>query len=296
VKLDDHNKPIRYKARVVVRGFLQEFGVNYDETFAPVAKSKSIKMLLTLASQFDLELKQLDFETAFLNAPLTESVYVKLPQGYDSNTGKIWKLNKALYGLKQAPYEWNRELDNALVQLGYHATSADPCIYTRATSNGRFIVLSIYVDDTIILYHAKDDGEWLSDKSKIESKYKIQDLGDLHWILNMRVIRNRSCHTIILDQEAYIEKLLMIHNMTTCKSVINPSLAADLTRPKDATDVSLSTSQHALFRSIVGGPPYAANMTRIDIGYSVGVLCRQLAAPTERHLTGAKHVLIFSWY
>ncbi|MGZ5510499.1 MAG: reverse transcriptase domain-containing protein [Nitrososphaeraceae archaeon] len=124
-KYDADSKPIKYKARFVAKGFKQIYGLDYDEVFAPVVRFKSIKMLLSIAAQFNLELKQIDFKTAFLNASLEHEIYVEQPEGYIQDKNLVCKLNKALYGLKQAPNEWYKELNQYLLSLGYKSTDID---------------------------------------------------------------------------------------------------------------------------------------------------------------------------
>jgi hypothetical protein len=134
-KLDENGKVIRYKARLVGRGFQQQAGVNYDETFAPVTKLKSVKLLLSLAATHDLEIKQLDFDTAFLNATLDHEVYMTLPPG-TSNPGKVVRLVKSLYGLKQAGHDWNKLISRKIIDLGYTQLKCDTCLFIKRTQQG----------------------------------------------------------------------------------------------------------------------------------------------------------------
>ena len=137
VKLDGDNNPIRWKARVVAKGFQQVYGVDYMETFAPVAKLKSIKLVLAITAQLDLELMQLDFDTAFLNASLTDDLYMEQPPGFHQGADNIvCKLKKALYGLKQAPYEWNKNLHKFHAHHGLFCHSQRP-LRLRETHSGR---------------------------------------------------------------------------------------------------------------------------------------------------------------
>ena len=274
----------------MVHGHKQTYGIDYTDTFAPTAKSKSIKLMLSDAAKNNKELHQFDFETAFLNATLKENVYIKLPDGCGTLSGKIWKLNKALYGLKQSPHEWNSEMNNTLISLGYTPIKSDPCIYIKHVGK-QVIILYLYVDDTIASYHKSIESIWLKDFTSLKSKYKIKDLGNCEWILNMKLIRDRTAGTITLSQEAYIKQLLIDHGMdiNTIKTVDNPC------DPSLTTVIShselLDSTHHTLFRSIIGGLSYAAHMTRSDIAYAVSFLSRHLAAPTLQHLNAAKRIL-----
>jgi Reverse transcriptase (RNA-dependent DNA polymerase)/Integrase core domain len=293
IKLDNNNQPIRYKARVVAKGFQQVYGIDYTETFAPVAKLKSIKLVLAIAADEDFELKQLDFDTAFLNAYLSEEVYMEQPEGFhNGNSNMVCKLNKALYGLKQAPYEWNQELHKFMLQLGYSAIICDPCVYIKRVSANRIIILCLYVDDTMVAYNKLDESIWLTDKQAIANYYPIKDLGDCEWILNMRVTRNRETKQIMLCQEAYVNRMLQQFNLSNCNPAPNPEVVADLTvLPNGQEPIQLNEQDHACYRSLVGALLYAANTTRVDIAHVVGILSRYVAAPANHHLAAAKHCL-----
>jgi transposase InsO family protein len=126
VKRDQHNMPVKYKARLVAKGFQQKKGIDYFETFAPVVKNKSMRIVFALAVHYRLCVKQIDFVTAFLNADLEETIYMHQPEGFevrDNNGHKlVWRLKKALYGLKQAPRQWNDDIDSTLIKFGYEST------------------------------------------------------------------------------------------------------------------------------------------------------------------------------
>ena len=113
-----NGKVFKYKARLVAKGFKQQEGIDYNETFAPVLKYTSLKILLALSPNNNIKLKQLDVKTAFLNAKVSENIYMKVPEGLNVDGSKyVLKLNRALYGLKQAPREWNKEVSSFLVNV-----------------------------------------------------------------------------------------------------------------------------------------------------------------------------------
>jgi hypothetical protein len=197
-----------------------------------------------------------------------------------------------LYGLKQAPLEWNLDIHNYLTnELGYEQLECDKCIYIKNTSHG-LIILCIYVDDTIIAYPKEVESIWLSDKTKIATKYAIKDVGDCIWILNMKVNRDRINHTITLSQEAYIKRILENFNHAECKTLINPCIDADLFLPPDGVDMTrLTPDRLTLYQSIVGSLLYAALTTRPDIAFAVSELSRFSTQATEFHLQAAYHTL-----
>lgn len=301
-KPDANGKIVRWKARLVVRGFQQQEGIDFNETFSPTVRMKSIKTMLALAVDLDLEIKQIDYDTAFLNANLQEDVYVKLPDGYtvlDKHNTKALKLNKALYGLKQAPREWYLELHAVLLQLTYNSSPLDECLYVKTVHIGDniyYMYLSVYVDDTLAFYPKEVEHIWLKDKEAIASKFKIKDMGDCEWILHMRITRIRpngnNPGILTLAQDSYMEQMLNEFNMSDCKATSTPYHVDDLTMVPDKVEpIILNTKDHTLYRSIIGSLLYAANITRIDLSYVVGVLARYCHLPYNYHLSAAKYVL-----
>jgi hypothetical protein len=248
--------------------------------------------MLSLTAQYDLELQQLDFDTAFLNAPVHEDIYKEQPEGFHVGAANMaCKLNKAIYGLKQASHEWNRTIDTFMKSLGYRALRSDPCVYIKCSKTDRLIIICLYVDDTVIAFTRFDLAEWTADKRSIAAEYAIKDLGECRWILNMKITRDRPNRTITLSQAAYIERIISQYGMSECRTTSNPARIGDLYEPIDGSvSIPLSRSRAELYQSMVGALLYAANVTRIDIAFIVGQLCRYTAAPCVHHLEAAKQV------
>jgi hypothetical protein len=203
----------------------------------------------------------------------------------------VWRLHKALYGLKQAPRQWHQQVMSTLVDLGYESTIADPCILVKRMDGYPPIFLTLYVDDTLAVYHPDLEHVWLTDKAAISKQYAITDLGDCNWVLNMEVIQSADRSTILLSQRAYLERVLNQYNMSDCKPELTPMTQIDLTDTKLEPGKPLSPAQHELYRKIIGSTLYVANVTRIDIAHTVGMLARFVSAPTTTHLTAAKRLL-----
>ena len=141
----------RHKARLVARGFSQEFGSDYDETFSPVVRQESLRTLAAISSLYGLTLNHVDITTAFLNGALNEEVYMKQPNGYEENPGGerlVCRLKKSIYGLKQSSRSWNMTLDTHLKQLGFVQLDSDPCIYHLTDDTSLY--MGVYVDDIVI--------------------------------------------------------------------------------------------------------------------------------------------------
>jgi hypothetical protein len=295
VKRNKDNEIIRWKSRLVVQGFSQTYGVDYFDTYAPTVRYKSVKWLLALAAQHDYEIKQIDYDTAFLNAELKEEVYMKLPPGYrPKGTTKhhVWRLIRALYGLKQAPREWWLKLSKTLNSLGYYASEIDESVYMKKVGEHR-IYLTLYVDDTLSIYPKAVEDVWLQDKASIASVYPIKDLSDCEWILNMSVDRDRINRTITLSQGGYVDLIIGNHDIEPCRPVSTPYVPYDLTLMDPNLDGNrpLNTKEHHEYRMIVGELLYAACITRIDLAYITNLLARFNNKPYLFHLEGVRRVL-----
>jgi hypothetical protein len=307
VKRNDKNEIIRWKARLVIQGFRQKEGIDYNETFSPTVHIKSIKLMLAIAAEMDYEIKQIDFDTAFLNATLDEEIYMKRPDGLHlvgqftkwttgSNTNDpetALRLKKALYGLKQAPREWWLQLHKLLQRIGYTSSPIDECLYMKNV-NGKKMYLTVYVDDMLCIFPKELNSEWEKDKKLISDQYKIKDMGDCEWILNMSVVRDRAARTITLSQQSYIELVLSGHSslINPLKTVSTPYLYHDITVcPDGVVDKELTTEEHAEYRSIVGELLYAATISRVDLAYIVSSLARYVNNPHNYHMAAAIRVL-----
>ncbi|KAM1701730.1 hypothetical protein ACFXTH_027076 [Malus domestica] len=140
-----------HKARLVARGFTQTYGVDYKETFAPVAKMNTVRVLLSVAINSQWSLHQMDVKNAFLHGELEEEVYMRLPPGHEreKEQGVVCKLHKAIYGLKQSPRAWYSKLSSVLMSSGFKRSNVDSSMFTRLGTHGRLVVL-VYVDDLIV--------------------------------------------------------------------------------------------------------------------------------------------------
>ena len=144
----DANGNITYKARLCAQGFSQKED-EYGETYAPVLGYSSLRILLSIATKLNYDLNQWDVCTAFLNADVQETIYMKQPEGFTTPDGKVCKLVKTLYGLKQSPYEWNKLLNSFFIEHGWLRCISDPCIYRKMSKTKHIMFTGVFVDDSI---------------------------------------------------------------------------------------------------------------------------------------------------
>ena len=171
----------RYKARLVAQGYSQEPGQDYDDTYAPVARFSSIRSLLAIAVQLNLEVHQMDVRTAFLNRDLEHEIYMEQPEGYEDEEHPdfICKLRKSLYGLKQSARCWNVKMDSFLKASGYNQSTADPCMYRKSENrDGKqcLMLIALYVDDIVLT----TNGTTMLNKEKnqLMKRFEIEDQGE----------------------------------------------------------------------------------------------------------------------
>ncbi|KAK1413803.1 hypothetical protein QVD17_35586 [Tagetes erecta] len=196
----------KFKARLVIQGFRQKEGLDYFDTYAPVARISTIRLLLALAAIHNLVIHQMDVKTAFLNGDLDEEIYMKQPEGFvmPGQEHKVCKLVKSLYGLKQAPKQWHQKFDDAVLSNGYMINQADKCVYSKFDKSGKGVIICLYVDDMLIFGTSQDQ----VDKTKefLSSKFSMKDMGEAEVILGIRITRENN--KISISQSHYIEKVL----------------------------------------------------------------------------------------
>ena len=221
VKNDMDGNPSIYKARLVARGFTQIYGVDFVETFSPVASVRSIRIVLAIAAYHDYEIWQMDVKTAFLNGFLEEVVYMTQPEGFldPSNPNKVCKLKRSIYGLKQASRSWNFRFDQVIKKFDFLRSEEEPCVYMKF-SGSKVVILVLYVDDILLI--GNDIPMLVSVKTWLGKNFQMKDLGEAQYILGMKIYRDRSKKILGLNQEAYIDKVLDKFRMTESKKGLVP--------------------------------------------------------------------------
>ena len=280
----------RYKARIVLMGNYQIFGVDFTETFAPVAKYESFRLLLALSAKLGLEVHQMDVKTAFLNSVIDAEIYMIQPEGYVQDPTLVCRLNKSLYGAKQAGRLWAQLLHTTLVKLEYTNCHKDVCLYKkRVGENGGLLLLLVYVDDIII---ASNEPTYLQ-KAKMELKehFEMKDMGKVEYALKIKITQDLKKGTITLTQEKYVNDILDKFDMELIEPVATPQ------NPNLQLEVGLKMTEDQIkknpikYRELVGAFHYLVRGTRPDIANSVRELSKFLTCFNQTHWNAAVRVL-----
>ena len=288
IKRDKSGDISHFKARLVAKGFTQIPGQDFTFTFAPVARWDSIRSLLCIATINDFEIRQLNVKTAYLNGPLDEEIYMRVPDGFTFSS-PYWHLRKGLYGLRQAGRQWYLTLHDAYTQLGYNRCESDWSVYTRRSPSA-LSMSATSVDDILLVSDSVSESDRAT--SEINDKFTITDIGNTEWILGCRITRFRSKRVLMLDQEQFVLSILRQFGMEHCNSVKTPLPKWRLTPDMcPQNDTKRETATSLPYCAIVSKCMYLSTCTRPDITYAIRELARFMSNYGERHFAAAKHLL-----
>ncbi|KAM1349822.1 hypothetical protein EV1_003832 [Malus domestica] len=269
---------------MVAKGYSQKPGIDFQETFAPVARHETIRGLISVAAQKGWFLHQLDVKSAFLNGVLKEEVFVDQPQGFvlKGQEHKVYKLKKALYGLKQAPRAWYGEIDSYFNERGFQRSENEPALYVKTEGISDILIVSLYVDD--LVYTGSSRNMILNFKNDMMRKYEMSNLGMLHYFLGISIIQSND--GIFITQKKYAKTLLEKFKMVGCKPVATPLVVNEKFQREDGS----GDADESVYRSLVGSLLYLTT-TRPDIMYAASLLSRFMHKPTCIHYGAAKRIL-----
>ena len=238
----------RYKAKLVAKGFTQTYGVDYSETFSPVAKLNTVRVLLSVAINKNWPLYQLDVKKTFINGDLEEEVYMSPPPGFEAQFDhRVCKLHKSLYGLKQSLRAWFDKFTTFVKSEGYNLGHSNYTLFTEVSKSGKIAMLIVYVDDIVL--SIDDTVEIVQLKKNMRDEFEIKDLGNLKYFLGMEVARSKE--GISISQRKYTLDLLIETGMMGCRTADTPiKFNAKLGNSIDKVPVDKEKYQHLLGKLI----------------------------------------------
>lgn len=283
----------RFKARLVIRGFLQQEGIDYETTYAPTASMTTLRLLLALAAYFNWSLWNINFVTAFLNGYVDEEIYMEYPEGLEElvddlppRSEAVLKLIKALYGLKQSPRIWWNVINDFLLSLGFHCCAdSDVNLYTL-TKDGLFIAVLLFVDDMLFVGDMSLIQEVVQ---ALKEEFELRDLGEPDLFLGIQLRQQKE--GLFIHQERYTRKILDRFHMSSAKPVNTPLPPKTVLNSETDDRLLLDSAKATHYRAIVGALMYLVVCTRPDLAFALSRLSKFSAKPAKKHLHAAEHTL-----
>ncbi|RAW25625.1 hypothetical protein PC110_g17962 [Phytophthora cactorum] len=286
LKRDAEGRIKRFKARLVIHGFKQHFGIDYLETYAPVIRFEAIWAAILYARKRGWDIKQYDVKTVFLYGLPEELTFMEIPARSDEGVSGgtlICQLIKSLYGLKQAPAVWNKTLHAFLVSLRLTRLDSDYGLYAMYKNGEVAMLLTVYVDDLLLMGPAALCSQVAA---QLESKFTLTSMGEVRYLLGIEITLDGVHNRIVYSQRSHIDKLLKKFNLENSYGCWTPQATSEFRAkpkpfPKDAA---------VPYRELVGGLQYLVSGSRPDIAHAVQHLGKFLSCYTEAHYREAERV------
>ena len=263
MKRNEKGEPSVFKARLVARGFQQKEIFDFSETYAPVAKLTTLRVLLSLANQYDYKVHQMDVKSAFLNGEVGEEIFVYPPEGMELPENQVLKLVKSLYGLKKSPHYWNKKFNAFMEDSGFERSKADFCLYIKTEKHARIYVL-LYVDDLIIC----GNGRVEDFKGRLQNHFQMNDLGPVSNYLGLHIKQEKE--SIVIHQISYLKRILKLYGMENCNPVSTPLIPGIMFPKNPSPDKEM---EHKC-RKLIGYVMYAMLGSRPDLCAAISILSR----------------------
>ncbi|GJV45493.1 retrovirus-related pol polyprotein from transposon TNT 1-94 [Tanacetum coccineum] len=282
VKLDEYDDVLKNKARLVAKGYRQEEGINFEESFASVARIEAIRIFIANAASKNMIIYQMDVKTTFLNGELKEEVYVSQPEGFvdPDHPTHVYHVKKALYGLKQAPRAWYDTLSRFLLDNKFSKGAVDPTLFTRKTGK-HILLVQIYVDD--IIFASTDPKACDIFSNEMSSKFQMSMMGQMSFFLGLQVSQNPG--GIFINQSKFTREILKKFRMDLCDPVDTP-MVDRIKLDEDPLGIPVDPTR---FCGMVGSLMYLT-ASRPDLVFVVCMCARYQAKPTKKHLEALKRV------
>ena len=284
----------RYKARLVACGYAQLYGIDYLDTYAPVVKHHSIKLVLAIAALKDLDLMQIDIKTAFLNGDLTEEIFMEQPEGFVVAGKEDWlcRLVKRIYGLKQAARCWFIKFNQAIITLGFVQCLHDQCVYYRFTKNGEYTIIIIYVDDGLICSNVS--GVFIEIVNHLKKQFDVRSLPANRFV-GIDISRNREKRTLSLSQPTFARSILSRFGMNDCNPMSIPAKPDRRLTPEMSpkTEDDRNYMANVPYRECIGSLMYLMAMTRPDIALALNQAAAYVSNPGREHWDAVLQILCY---
>ena len=292
MKRGPNGEKLKLRACLVANGQRQQYGIDYNETFAPTSNMMTIRAVLATAARRDWEIHQVDIKSAYLHAEVKEDIYMRPPPGYlkPEDEGKVLKLLRSLYGLKQAGFEWSEELEKFFMDIGFTRSQVDRAVYLKRSPD-EHTVITVSVDDMAVTSKSLQHIEAF--KNQLRERFEISDLGELTWLLGLKIERDRNARTITFSQNAYVDTILERFHLTDAKAALTPMDAGAVlsTDQSPTTEAERETMQDVPYQRAIGSLMYAATSTRPDITFALAILSQFMRNPGRTHWEAAKHAM-----
>uniref|UniRef100_A0AAV1VC82 Polyprotein n=1 Tax=Peronospora matthiolae TaxID=2874970 RepID=A0AAV1VC82_9STRA len=262
--------------------FAKKYGIDYTETFSPVVKYVTLRMVIAITKHFGWPLDQLDVVTAFLYGVMKEKVFCAVPEGVKMEGDfDCLELIKAIYGLKQASRVWNETFDEFIRSIGFQASGFDPCLYIM-TSEGHCVFVLVYVDDVLVTGSSLE--MIARTKNDLKTRFEMTDSGKCAFVLGIELLDGED-GSVTMCQRRYVDDVLKRFGMDECKAVASPvDVSSRLVPSNSASKVDVP------FREAVGALMHLTTATRPDIAYAVSFVSRFMEKPQEEHWVAVKRI------
>jgi len=292
IKWDGEGNRIKDKARLVGKGYTQQLGVDYNETWAAVTRLESVRMTAAIAAKLDLKLWRINFVSAYLNSLMKEDIYMKQPEGFvePGYEDHVCKLVHTIYGTMQGAHDWYETLTETYKKLGYTTSRADPCVRYKREGDG-YTITDTYTDD--IFGASKSDWEIKERKEEIGKEWEIKDVGESEYFLGMRVQQDLEKGTIRLTQRPYWEHVITrfdLAHIQPCNIPLPVGIALD-NDMSPQTDSEKKDMHDKPYRPILGSIMWGQLATRPDLSFAVSLLSRFQGNPGIEHWKALMHVV-----
>lgn len=277
---------VGYKARLVANGYSQVADLDYDEIFAPVTRSATVRTMLALAGKLNWSIYQYDVDTAFLNGDIDKDIYMKCPKGFGFPENSVLKLQKSLYGLKQSARKWNEKFHKTLIDIGFKQSKADSCLYSYKHDEDTCYLIC-HVDDFLLSGPVETIIHNIA--SKIHYRFSIKAQGKVSNFLNIKISYENGSYN--MNQAHYIETIATEFSLDEASPSKYPLDVGyyKLTDDKELEDITM-------YRKLIGMLLYVSTNTRPDIAVSVGILSQRLTKPRLLDMNEAKRIVKYLFH